>query len=65
MTVGQPDTISFTLKRRGDNLVVLSVDGIENELTLANNLASANISGLQDRLRVLLVTSEPHAGRHV
>jgi hypothetical protein len=65
VTVGQPDTIRFTLERRGDNLVVLSVDGIENELTLANNLASAHISGVQDRLRVLLVTGEPHAGARV
>jgi len=34
-------------------------------LTLANNLASARISGVQDRLRVLLVTGEPHAGARV
>lgn len=63
--VGEPAMVSLTLKRRGDNLVVLSVDGIENELTLANNLASAQISGVQDRLRVLLVTGEPHAGARV
>ncbi len=63
--VGEPQMISFTLKRRGDNLIVLSVDGIPNELTLANNLASARISGVQDRLRVLLVTGEPHAGARV
>ncbi len=63
--VGEPSMISFTLKRRGENLVVLSVDGIPNELTLANNLASARISGVQDRLRVLLVTGEPHAGARV
>jgi hypothetical protein len=63
--VGEPAMISFTLKRRGENLVVLSVDGIPNELTLANNLASARISGVQDRLRVLLVTGEPHAGARV
>ncbi|MDP3736775.1 MAG: hypothetical protein Q8R02_05270 [Hyphomonadaceae bacterium] len=63
--VGKPEMLSLTLKRRGDNLVVLSVDGIANELTLANNLASARISGVQDRLRVLLVTGEPHAGARV
>ncbi|HVY90369.1 MAG TPA: hypothetical protein VG942_15995 [Hyphomonadaceae bacterium] len=63
--VGEPQMISLTLKRRGDNLVVLSVDGIPNELTLANNLASAQISGVQDRLRVLLVTGQPHAGARV
>ncbi len=63
--VGEPTMISFTLRRRGENLIVLSVDGIPNELTLANNLASARISGVQDRLRVLLVTGEPHAGARV
>jgi hypothetical protein len=65
VTVGEPDTISLDLERRGDNLVVLQVDGIPDELTLANNLASARISGVQDRLRVLLVTGEPHAGARV
>ncbi len=63
--VGEPSMISFTLKRRGENLVVLSVEGIPNELTLANNLASARISGVQDRLRVLMVTGEQHAGARV
>ena len=63
--VGEPQMMPFTLRRRGENLIVLSVDGIPNELTLANNLASARISGVQDRLRVLLVTGEPHAGARV
>ncbi len=63
--VGEPQMISFILSQRGENLVVLSVDGIPNELTLANNLASARISGVQDRLRVLLITGEPHAGARV
>jgi hypothetical protein len=63
--VGEPQMLGFTLRKRGENLVVLSVDGIPNELTLANNLASARISGVQDRLRVLLVTGEPHAGARV
>ncbi|MBI1359423.1 MAG: hypothetical protein GC155_03970 [Alphaproteobacteria bacterium] len=65
VNVGEPSTIKLTMKRRGDNLVVLQVPGIPGELTLANNLASANISGVKDRLRVLLVTGEPHAGARV
>jgi hypothetical protein len=64
-TPGEPTTLSIDLDRRGDNLVVLKVTGIEGELTLANNLASAVISGVQDRLRVLLVTGEPYAGARV
>lgn len=63
--VGKPQMIPLTLRQRGQNLVVVSVDGIPNELTLANNLASARISGVQDRLRVLLITGEPHAGARV
>jgi hypothetical protein len=63
--VGEPAKITLDLKQRGDNLIVLQVDGIPNELTLANNLASAQVSGVQDRLRVLLVTGEPHAGARV
>jgi hypothetical protein len=63
--VGEPTTIRVDLQRRGDNLVVLQVPEIPDELTRANNLASANISGVQDRLRVLLVTGEPHAGARI
>ncbi|MEZ5939499.1 MAG: hypothetical protein R3C52_14970 [Hyphomonadaceae bacterium] len=62
---GKPQTVSVRVDRRGDNLIVLQVPEIPNELTLANNLASVNISGVQDRLRVLLVTGQPHAGARV
>ncbi len=65
IATGEPQTIPITLKRRGDNLVVVQVAEIPNELTLANNLASAAVSGVQDRLRVLLVTGEPHTGARV
>jgi hypothetical protein len=65
VTIGELTTIKFRLKRRGENLVVLQVPGIEGELTLANNIASAQISGVQDRLRVLLVTGQPYAGERV
>ncbi len=63
--VGEPTNIPLTLDRRGNNLVVLQVGDIPNELTLANNLASVAISGVQDRLRVLLVTGSPHSGARV
>jgi len=63
--VGEPVTVRVDLQRRGENLVVLQVPEIRDELTRANNLASARISGVQDRLRVLLVTGEPHAGARI
>jgi hypothetical protein len=62
---GEPTNLSIDLDQRGDNLIVLKVAGIDGELTLANNLASAIVSGVQDRLRVLLVTGEPYAGARV
>ncbi len=35
------------------------------ELTLQNNRAVVTVSGVRDRLRVLLVSGEPHAGERV
>ena len=34
----------------------------ENELTIVNNRAVVSIDGVRDKLRVLLVSGEPHAG---
>jgi hypothetical protein len=62
---GERQTIGVELPRRGSNLIVLETAPIDGELTLANNLASAAMSGVRDRLRVLLVTGEPHAGARV
>ena len=36
-----------------------------SELTLQNNRAVVTVSGVRDRLRVLLVSGEPHAGERV
>ena len=58
-------SISIKIPRRGSNLVVAEVPEGEEELTLANNRTAVNISGVRDRLRVLLVTGEPHNGARV
>ncbi len=57
--------ITLEIPRRGSNLVVAEVPEGQNELTLANNRTATNISGVRDRLRVLLVTGEPHSGARV
>ncbi|MFC7291363.1 DUF7408 domain-containing protein [Hirschia litorea] len=62
---GMNRKISLDIPRRGSNLVVVEVPEGTNELTLANNRTAANISGVRDRLRVLLVTGEPHSGARV
>ena len=60
--IGKDMEIPLTLEHAGPTILELSVDGGPNELTLANNRAVVEINGVRDRLRVLLVSGEPHAG---
>ena len=43
----------------------LEVEPGPHELTLDNNRAAVVVNGVRDRLRVLLVSGEPHAGERV
>jgi hypothetical protein len=54
--------ISVTLERAGSNILELSVPVREGEISDRNNRAMAIIQGIRDRLRVLLVSGEPHPG---
>lgn len=63
ITIGQTLSVPLEIERRGRNTVEMTVipaDG--GELTLNNNLYIAEISGIRDRMRVLLITGEPHNG---
>ena len=57
--------LNITLSKRGRNMVVLEADAGPQEITLANNRAAFAANGVRDRLRVLLVTGEPHQGARV
>lgn len=61
-TIGNRISIPIEIERRGTNTVELTVRAAEGELTLNNNVFVAEISGIRDRMRVLLVTGEPHNG---
>lgn len=61
-TIGNRISIPIEIERRGSNTVELTVRAAEGELTLNNNVFVAEISGIRDRMRVLLVTGEPHNG---
>ncbi len=56
--------ISFPLEieKRGINTVEIRTATVPDELTVLNNYFVAEISGVRDRLRVLLITGEPHMG---
>ena len=52
----------ITVGNPGPNVVELEVAPGQSELTLDNNRALFTISGVRDRLRVLLVSGEPYQG---
>ncbi|WP_448191439.1 hypothetical protein [Azospirillum sp. sgz301742] len=60
--VGQDYHIDFQVTHGGQNVLEMEVEAGKQELTLANNRTAVVVNGVRDRLRVLLVSGEPHAG---
>jgi hypothetical protein len=60
--VGQQVNINVPIPHAGQNIVEIEASPLENELTIVNNRAVVSIDGVRDKLRVLLVSGEPHAG---
>ncbi|WP_380054437.1 hypothetical protein ACFE33_13630 [Falsihalocynthiibacter sp. SS001] len=60
--IGKELDIPLTLSHGGMNVVEFTVPTAEGELTDRNNTAILQINGVRDRLRVLLVSGEPHPG---
>ena len=59
---GQTANVEIDIKHAGPNIVEIEASPLDNELTLVNNRAVVAIDGVRDRLRVLLVSGEPHSG---
>lgn len=62
---GQDTPLPIQIERRGSNVVVVEAPPGREELTLANNRTAATLSGVRDRLRVLLVTGKPNQSGRV
>ncbi len=60
--IGDKISIPLEIEKRGINTVEILTETADGELTPLNNLLVAEISGVRDRLRVLLITGEPHMG---
>ncbi|MDE0698024.1 MAG: hypothetical protein OXH76_19580, partial [Boseongicola sp.] len=60
--VGQDVELSVTLRHGGMNVIQFTLPEHSGELTTRNNAAVVQINGVRDRLRVLLVSGQPHAG---
>jgi len=63
--VGKETDIKLPVAHAGENVVELDARPGPAELTLQNNRAVVSVNGVRDRLRVLLVSGEPHAGERV
>ena len=61
--VGKDFEIHTTLNSRGLNVFHLAIEAADGELTALNNSAAFSINAVRDRLRVLLVSGKPHAGK--
>ena len=59
---GQTVNVDIDIKHAGPNIIEIEASPLENELTLVNNRAVVAIDGVRDKLRVLLVSGEPHSG---
>jgi hypothetical protein len=59
---GQTVNVDIDIKHAGPNIVEIEASPLENELTPVNNRAVVAIDGVRDKLRVLLVSGEPHSG---
>ncbi|MEZ5779000.1 MAG: hypothetical protein R3E44_11630 [Paracoccaceae bacterium] len=60
--VGEDLDLPLVLDHGGQNVVQITLETSEDELTDRNNAAVIQINGVRDRLRVLLVSGEPYAG---
>jgi len=60
--VGAAVNINVPVPHAGPNIVEIEASPLEGELTAVNNRAVVSIDGVRDKLRVLLVSGEPHAG---
>ncbi len=63
--VGEDLELPVTLPHGGMNVLQFQLAAQPGELTDRNNAAVVQINGVRDRLRVLLVSGEPHAGERV
>jgi hypothetical protein len=63
--VGQTINVKAPIEHAGPNVFELEVAPLPGELTDINNRAVVTVEGVRDKLRVLLVSGEPHQGERM
>ncbi len=61
-TPGETVSVEVPVDHGGQNILEISVPPLDGEISTQNNRAVSVIEGVRDRLRVLLVSGEPHPG---
>ncbi|CAO4162979.1 hypothetical protein [Methylorubrum populi] len=62
ISTGVPFSLTTHIEHGGPNVVEIEVEPLPGELTTVNNRAVLPIEGIREKLRVLLVSGEPHQG---
>ncbi|PNG25807.1 hypothetical protein [Methylocella silvestris] len=62
---GERVRVPVRIEHGGQNVVELEVEALPDELTAINNKAVVTIEGVRDKLKVLLVSGEPHSGERM
>ncbi|MDG1788511.1 MAG: hypothetical protein P8H37_07695 [Paracoccaceae bacterium] len=63
--LNQDLSLPITLPHAGRNIIQFETPKVAGELTDRNNSTLVQINGVRDRLRVLLVSGQPHAGGRI
>src|SRR5712691_204553 len=62
VAAGETVRVQVPIPHAGPNIVEIEASELAGELTTVNNRAVVSIDGVRDKLRVLLVSGEPHPG---
>ncbi len=62
MPVGKSTEVPLEIDNNGANIFELSVTPAQGEISTTNNKALLTVNGIRDRLRVLLISGQPHVG---
>jgi hypothetical protein len=63
--IGETVNVKVRVDHAGPNVVELEAPALPGELTDINNRAVVTLEGVRDKLRVLLVSGEPHQGERM
>ncbi len=60
--IGRTNSFKVLLTHAGPTVLTLEVASVPGELSTVNNETLVRINGVRDRLRILLISGQPHAG---